>query len=62
MAVCAFSHSSLEPLSNKTPFGPVGSACTFQCVLAQILSMFRKVLFCLVTENVFGTDWDKLGT
>ncbi len=31
------------------------SACTFQCTLSQIMG---KILLCLVTENIYGTDYN----
>ncbi len=46
--------TSPKPLSSQKNIIWASSACTFQCALARIM---RKILFCLVTENVYGTNW-----
>ncbi len=46
-------NTSPKPLSSRIPFWLVRVSGIFQCALAQIM---RKILFCLVTEKVYGTD------
>ncbi len=45
--------TSPKSLSTKISFRLSKSVCTFQCALARIMG---KILFCLVTEKVYGTD------